>query len=181
MKKEYDGENIKIKNQKRFGYNIVKMTEQRQTKTENYLELAQILSKRATCLRRRYGAIIVNNDAIAGTGYCGSPRGKPNCTEIGQCEREKQKVKSGERYELCRSVHAEMNAVINAARTGANILGGTIYISGFDAKTNKPCNAEPCIMCKRVIINAGLEKVIFQTENGIKTIRVNKLIKNNSC
>lgn len=134
------------------------MENKRPSKTEYYLNIAREVSKRATCLRRRYGAVIVNNDVIVGTGYCGAPRGKDNCIDLEICEREKQNIPSGERYELCRSVHAEMNAIINAGRD--RCIGGIIYIYGEDAKINEKCNSEPCLLCQRVIINSGLEKII---------------------
>lgn len=134
------------------------MENKRPSKTEYYLGIAKGVSKRATCLRRRYGAVIVNNDIIVGTGYCGAPRERDNCIELGVCKRESLNVPSGERYELCRSVHAEMNAIINAGRD--RCMGGTIYIYGEDVKTDEKCNSEPCLLCKRVIINSGLEEII---------------------
>ncbi len=134
------------------------MENKRPSKTEYYLNIAKEVSKRATCLRRRYGAVIVNNDVIVGTGYCGAPRGKDNCIDLDVCEREKQNIPSGERYELCRSVHAEMNAIVSAGRE--RCIGGVIYIHGEDVKTNEKCNSEPCLLCQRVIINSGLEKII---------------------
>lgn len=155
------------------------MAEKRPSKTEYYIDIAKSVSKRATCLRRRYGAVIVNKDAIAGTGYCGAPRGKSNCIDLKECEREKQNVKSGERYELCKSVHAEMNAIMNAGRE--RCIGGTMYIYGEDAKTKEKCNAEPCMLCKRVIINSGLEKVIMQNEKGIEEINVENWIRSDDC
>ncbi len=151
----------------------------RLSKTEYYLGLAKAVSKRATCLRRRYGAVIVNKDVVAGTGYCGAPRGKANCIDLNMCEREKQNVKSGERYELCKSVHAEMNAIINAGRE--KCIGGTIYIYGEDAKTGKPIDTESCMLCKRTIINSGLKKIIVQNEKGIQEINVDEWIRSDSC
>ena len=104
-------------------------------KENYYLDIAETVLKRATCLRRCYGAIIVKNDEIVATGYNGAPRGRRNCTDLGYCTREALQVPSGQRYELCRSVHAEANAIISAARS--EILGGTLYLAGRDAKTGE--------------------------------------------
>jgi len=130
----------------------------RPTKIEYYLNIALDVATRGTCLRRNFGAVIVKDDAIVATGYTGAPRGLANCCDLGQCERERQGIPSGERYELCRSVHAEMNAIINAGRE--KTLGATLYLAGFDVKSGKIIDAEPCFLCKRIIINAGIYKVI---------------------
>lgn len=131
---------------------------ERMTKVEYYLNIAETVSKRSTCLRRNYGAVIVNNDQIISTGYNGSPRGTENCNELGQCERQKLNIPSGERYELCESIHAEQNAIISAARK--DMIGSTLYLAGFDHETDKPITSLPCKLCRRMIINAGIEKVI---------------------
>lgn len=133
-------------------------------KDDYYLNIALEVSRRGTCLRRNYGAVIVNHDEIISSGYTGAPRGTRNCTDIGYCVRSKMGVPSGERYELCRSVHAEMNAVIHASRRDA--IGGTMYLMGVEMKEGEPlqAGAEPCRLCKRVIINAGLDMVV--TRNG---------------
>ncbi len=150
----------------------------RPSKDEYYLNIALEVSRRGTCLRRCFGAIIVNHDEIISSGYCGAPRGTPNCIDLGICYREEAGIPSGLRYELCRSVHAEMNAIISAERL--RILDGQIYIAGRETKTNKLAEAHPCKMCQRAIINAGLKKVIIRTANGsIKEILVEELIKNN--
>ena len=131
------------------------------SKENYYLNIAQECLKRGTCLRRNHGAIIVKNDEIISTGYTGSPRGRPNCSEIGKCLREELNIPSGERYELCRSVHAEMNACIHASRQ--LMYGGILYLVGWDMKTNSLAYGTMCCdMCKRVIINAGLSKVIIR-------------------
>lgn len=131
----------------------------RTDKTNYYLDIAQTVCKRSTCLRRMYGAIIVLNDEIIATGYNGAPRGRANCVDIGICLREEMKIPSGERYELCRSVHAEANAIISAARK--DCIGATMYLAGLDAKTGIiNAQATPCSMCRRLIINAGIEKVV---------------------
>ncbi|MBU3918715.1 dCMP deaminase family protein [Patescibacteria group bacterium] len=143
------------------------MAEKRPSKDEYYLDFARAISKRATCLRRKFGAVIVRDDQIISCGYCGSPRGAPNCIDIGKCLRDELKVPSGERYELCRSVHAEANAVINAARSGVSVLGGTIYVCGENAEDGETLNdSMPCQMCRRVIINSGIKRVVVPSEQG---------------
>ncbi len=128
----------------------------RPSKDDYYLGIAKEVAKRSTCLRKRYGAVIVNRDQIISTGYAGAPRGAKNCLDLGHCPREKAGVPSGERYELCRSVHAEMNAIIHAARS--DMAGGIIYLVGLAPDSDEFLSgAEPCRLCKRVIINAGLK------------------------
>ena len=132
------------------------------SKANYYLDIAQTVLERATCLRRVYGAIIVKNDEIISTGYNGAPRGRANCVDLGYCSREAMQVPRGERYELCRSVHAEANAIISAARR--DMVGGTLYLAGKDAATGEILSdATSCAMCRRMIINAGLEQVIIRT------------------
>ncbi|MEG1592863.1 MAG: deaminase [Oscillibacter sp.] len=131
------------------------------SKENYYLDIAETVLERATCLRRVYGAIIVNNDEILSTGYNGAPRGRANCVDMGYCSREAMQVPRGERYELCRSVHAEANAIISAARR--DIVGGTIYLVGRDAQSGELLpDATSCSMCRRLVINAGLAKVIIR-------------------
>ena len=133
----------------------------RTDKTNYYLDIAETVLERGTCLRRNYGAIIVKNDQIISTGYVGAPRGRQNCIDMGVCVRENLKVPRGERYELCRSVHAEQNAIIHASRN--DMLGSILYLVGKDVKTgNYVENASACSMCKRMIINAGIEKVVIR-------------------
>ena len=132
------------------------------SKENYYLDIAETVIGRATCLRRCYGAIIVKNDEIISTGYNGAPRGRKNCVDLGCCAREAMNVPRGERYELCRSVHAEANAIISAARR--DMVGGTLYLAGKDAATGEILSdATSCAMCRRMIINAGLERVIIRT------------------
>ena len=132
------------------------------SKENYYLDIAETVIGRATCLRRCYGAIIVKNDEIISTGYNGAPRGRRNCVDLGYCTREAMKVPRGERYELCRSVHAEANAIISAARR--DMVGGTLYLAGKDAATGESLSAATsCAMCRRVIRNAGQERVIIRT------------------
>lgn len=133
----------------------------RKDKVNYYLDIADTVLQRSTCLRRKYGAIIVRNDEIISTGYNGAPRGRKNCTDMNFCMREHLKIPSGERYELCRSVHAEANAIISASRR--DMIGSTLYLVGRDAKSNELLsNTTSCMMCKRQVINAGIETVIIR-------------------
>ena len=137
---------------------------ERRDKINYYLDIAETVAKRGTCLRRNFGAIIVKNDQIISTGYVGAPRGRQNCSDLGVCTREKHNVPRGERYELCRSVHAEMNAIIHAAR--ADMLGATLYLVGRDMATGEIMrDANSCTMCKRLIINAGIEQVVIRRDS----------------
>jgi len=150
----------------------------RKDKINYYLDIAETVLDRSTCLRRKYGAIIVKNDEIISTGYVGAPRGRINCTDLGYCTREKLNIPRGERYELCRSVHAEANAIISASRR--DMLGSTMYLAGRDAKTGELVNAACCCsMCKRMVINAGIERVIVRNTPDEYTIyEVNDWIEN---
>ena len=140
-------------------------------KINYYLEIADTVTKRGTCLRRNYGAIIVKNDEIISTGYTGAPRGRKNCIDLGYCARQKLNIPSGQRYELCRSVHAEQNAVISATRK--DTLGATMYMVGRDAQTGELVDyIDSCSMCKRVVINAGIEQVIVKDKNEAYGYRV---------
>ena len=131
-------------------------------KENYYLDIAETVLERSTCLRRCYGAIIVKNDEIVSTGYNGAPRGRKNCMDLGYCTREALNIPSGERYELCRSVHAEMNAIISAARR--DTLGSTLYLAGREAATGELLrHATSCSMCRREIINAGIERMVIRT------------------
>ena len=133
----------------------------RVSKENYYLDIAETVIGRATCLRRCYGALIVNNDEIISTGYNGAPRGRKNCVDLGRCARDAMNVPRGERYELCRSVHAEANAIISAARR--DMVGGTLYLVGRDAQTGELLgDATSCSMCRRLVINAGLERVVIR-------------------
>jgi dCMP deaminase len=145
---------------------------QRTDKVNYYLDIAQTVAKRGTCMRRNFGAIIVKNDEIISTGYTGSPRGRKNCIDLGFCMRENLNIPRGERYELCRSVHAEMNAIISASRQ--QMIGSTLYLVGIDAKSGAVVdNACSCALCKRMIINAGIDKVIVRdSETDFRAIEV---------
>ena len=150
----------------------------RTNKQNYYLDIADSVLERSTCLRRKYGAIIVRNDEIISTGYNGAPRGRRNCSDLGYCTRENLHVPRGERYELCRSVHAEANAIISAPRR--DMIGATIYLVGRDAKTNALLNdAMSCSMCKRQIINAGIDRVVIRTgATEYRTIPVSDWVEN---
>ena len=149
---------------------------ERTSKENYYLDIAETVIKRSTCLRRQYGAIIVKNDEIIATGYNGAPRGRANCVDLGYCSREAMRVPRGERYELCRSVHAEANAIISAARR--DTVGGTLYLVGRDARTGALLpDATSCSMCRRLVINAGLEKVVIRrTETEFQVVDVEEWI-----
>ena len=132
---------------------------QRRDKENYYLDIADSVSERSTCLRRRYGAIIVSNDEIISTGYNGAPRGRKNCSDLGRCTREELKIPSGQRYELCRSVHAEANAIISAPRR--DMIDAVLYLSGREGPTDQLLrDTTSCSMCRRMIINAGIKKVV---------------------
>ncbi len=128
-------------------------------KDEYYLNIAAEVAKRSTCLRRSFGAVIVKDDQIISTGYCGAPRGSINCIDLESCPRQKAGVPPGERYELCRSVHAEMNAIIHASRR--EMLGATLYLACVDPQTGERIEGtKPCKLCRRMIINAGIGQVV---------------------
>ena len=133
----------------------------RTDKTNYYLDIAQTVAERGTCLRRNYGAIIVKYDQIVATGYTGAPRGRKNCIDLGECLRDKHQIPRGERYEMCRSVHAEANCIISASRQ--EMIGGVLYLVGVEVKTGELVpNADSCAMCKRMIINAGIDRVVVR-------------------
>lgn len=135
--------------------------DQRMSKDKYYLNIADAVLDRSTCLRRKYGAIIVKNDEILSTGYNGAPRGRVNCSELGYCNREQLNIPSGQRYELCRSVHAEANAIISASRR--DMVGSTLYLVGRDGRTGQLLgDATSCAMCRRQVINAGISKVVIR-------------------
>lgn len=129
---------------------------------EYFIGIAKAVSKRATCLRRKYGAVITKENIIVSTGYNGAPSGMKDCLQFGRCTRKELRIPHGERYELCHSVHAEANAIIRASVD--ELRNATIYISGTDDIDNE-CNAEPCMMCKRMILNAKIAKVVYSDGN----------------
>ncbi len=151
---------------------------QRTDKQNYYLDIAETVLERGTCLRRNFGAIIVNNDQIISTGYTGAPRGRKNCIDLGFCFRESLNIPRGERYELCRSVHAETNAIINARRS--DMIGSTLYLVGKDARTGELVeSANSCAMCKRHIINSGIDRVVIRrTKTEYETVIVRDWVFN---
>ena len=147
-------------------------------KINYYLDMAEVALERGTCLRRNFGAVIVKNDEIISTGYTGAPRGRKNCCDLKYCLREKLNVNRGERYELCRSVHAEQNAIISASRD--KMIGADLYLVGKDQNTGEYVEkASPCMLCKRFVINAGIKRVIARESKTEYTIyEVDDWIKN---
>lgn len=143
----------------------------RTSKDSYYCNIAVAVAERSTCLRRKYGAVIVKDDVIVSTGYNGAPRGRANCCDVGTCRRASENIPHGERYELCRSVHAEQNAIIAAGYEKTN--GATLYLAGIDVSEEKFVeDPDCCMMCKRVIINAGIKKVVFLcVEHGMELIK----------
>ncbi|MGN1058920.1 MAG: deoxycytidylate deaminase [Clostridia bacterium] len=153
------------------------MTERRD-KINYYLDIAQTVSERGTCLRRNYGAILVKNDEIISTGYNGAPRSRRNCIDLGRCLREQLQIPSGQRYELCRSVHAEANCIISASRR--DMLGATLYLACRNPQTGEVMpDSNSCSMCKRLIINAGIKEIIVRdTREDYRIIPVARWIDN---
>ena len=149
---------------------------ERRDKDNYYLDLAEIVSQRCTCIRRHYGAVIVKNDEVISTGYVGAPRGRKNCSDLGICIREKMQIPRGERYELCRSVHAEANAIISCSRD--KMLGASLYLTGKECKTGEDIK-NSCSMCKRMVINAGIAYVYVRDDkDNYRKIDVNDWIEN---
>ena len=154
---------------------------ERVSKINYYLDIAQTVAKRSTCLRMMYGAIIVKDDSIVSTGYNGAPRGRANCCNIGYCARSEMNIPHGQRYELCRSVHAEQNAIIAASRE--EMIGATLYLTGLNAKDGSLASGcDCCMMCKRFIINSGIAKVVIRdTEEDYRVIDVLSWVAEDDC
>ena len=138
----------------------------RVSKDEYYLGIAREVAQRSTCYRRAIGALIVRDDQIVSTGYAGAPRKTKDCFEHQNCLRDMLNIPHGSRYELCRSVHAEQNAIINAARAGVGLLGGDMYIWGSAPDTGEVINALPCFICKKMLVNSGLRRVVCSKAGG---------------
>ena len=151
-------------------YKEVNMGKTRPTKDEYYLGIAEAVLARSTCLRRKYGAVLVKEDEIVSTGYNGSPRGETNCCDSGKCEREALGVPKGERYELCCAIHAEDNAIASAGRSKAN--GATLYIVGKNVEGNSYASPAPCLMCCRKIVNAGIKRVVGLVDGEVQDIDI---------
>ena len=143
-------------------------------KENYYLDIAETVLERSTCLRRCYGAIIVQHDEIISTGYNGAPRGRKNCADLNYCTRAEMNIPSGQRYELCRSVHAEANCIISAARR--DMLGATIYMVCRDPMTGELIpDSTSCSMCRRLIINAGIARIVIRdTPTDYRVVDVQK-------
>jgi dCMP deaminase len=147
------------------------------SKEDYYLEIARAVAQRSPCIRRQYGAIIVKDDTIVSAGYNGPARGVVNCIEVG-CLKNKMNLPHYSGYEFCTAVHAEENAVVNAARNGSNVLGGKMFVFGQNFEDKSIVEARSCERCKRIIINAGIKEVIIRREdNSIEIIRVGDWIK----
>ena len=131
---------------------------------EYFLSIAAVVSRRSTCLRRRYGAVIVKDNIIISTGYNGAPRGEEHCTETGKCIRNELNIPKGERYESCVASHAEMNAIING--DPEKMKGATIYITGIEVSNHNYASGAPCLLCKRMIKNAMIDTVIYRDKDG---------------
>jgi len=142
------------------------MTVKRISKDEYYLGIAREVAQRSTCFRRSIGALIIRDDQIISTGYAGAPRKTKDSFEHGLCLRDKLRIPHGQRYELCRSVHAEQNAIINAARAGVSLLRGDMYIFGSNPADGRVISAFPCFICKKMLINSGLVRVVCSLEEG---------------
>ena len=151
----------------------------RVSEDQYYLNIAREVAGRATCLRRKFGAVIVKNKQIISTGYCGAPRGTANCCDLGTCLREELGARPGEHYEWCRSVHGEANAIIHASRL--EMMGAALYLVGLETQSGEVvAGAEPCRMCKRLIINAGIERVVVQDRgDGIRHVEVEEWARHN--
>ncbi len=153
------------------------MKNKRPSKDEYYLNIAKTVAERSTCFRNKGGAIIVRGDQIVATGYIGAPRKTKDCFERNECLRDKLKIPHGKNYEICRSVHAEMNAIINAARAGVSVFNGDMYIYHRD-RNGKEIDSFPCFICKKIIINSGLNRVICSTkEKGVKIFNIEDWVK----
>lgn len=150
----------------------------RRDKANYYLDIAQTVSERGTCLRRKFGAIIVNDDEIVSTGYAGAPRGRQNCIDLGRCLRIENNIPRGERYEMCRSVHAEANCIISARRR--DMIGASLYLACVDPVSGEVVpHTTSCSMCKRLIINAGIKKVyVRETADEYSVYNVSDWIEN---
>lgn len=139
---------------------------------EYFIEIAKVVSSRSTCLRRRYGSVIVKDNVIVSTGYNGAPRGSVNCMDIDRCKRKELNIPAGERYELCEAVHAEQNAIINAPPE--RMKDATIYVSGFE-EDGSFAEGKPCLLCRRMIQNAQIKHLVYLRKDGtivsVKDIR----------
>lgn len=147
----------------------------RASRTEWYMNIAVETARRSTCIRRCYGAVVVNfAGEIVSTGHNGAPRGEAHCDELNTCIRKQYNIPSGERYEFCRSVHAEMNALLQAGRAAA---GCTMYLAGFERLTGAPSYDPPCLMCSKMLVNAGIGRVVVRTPDGLRELDPQELYR----
>ncbi len=130
------------------------------SKINTYLNVAEVFAYRSTCIKRKYGAVIVKNDVVISTGYNGSPRGYENCCDVGECPRMKLEMHQGEGYDICRAIHAEQNALLNCSRE--QTMGADIYLTGINPEDNTIHPAKPCPLCARFLLQAGIKNVIMR-------------------
>lgn len=143
---------------------VIPKNGKRISKIDTYLNCAETFALRSTCLKRKYGAVIVKDDVVISTGYNGSPRGYDNCCDLGSCPRIERNMHQGEGYGICRAIHAEMNALLNCSRE--QTIGADLYLAGVNPNDNSIHKAKPCPVCARNIIQAGINKVILRTGDG---------------
>ena len=156
---------------------ITNSNEDRVTKVDTYLNAAEVFAYRSTCLKRKYGAVIVKDDAVISTGYNGAPRGKKNCCDIGYCPRKEKNLHQGQGYDICRAVHAEANALLNCSRE--QTLGADLYLTGINPEDSSIHEARPCPLCARMIIQAGIKNVYLRIGKGVgeyKVVPADKLL-----
>lgn len=144
--------------------------EKRISKVDTYLNCAEVFAYRSTCLKRKYGAVIVKDDVVISTGYNGAPRGLENCCDIGKCPRIERNLHQGEGYGMCRAIHAEANALLNCSRQ--QTMGADLYLTGINPKDNSIHRAKPCPLCARSIIQAGINNVILRVGEGADNYEV---------
>lgn len=143
---------------------VISKGEKRVSKVDTYLNCSEVFAYRSTCLKRKYGAVIVKDDVVISTGYNGSPRGCENCCDLGECKRIKMNMHQGEGYGICKAVHAEANALLNCSRE--QTIGADIYLTGINPKDASIHAAKPCPLCARMIIQAGIKNVYLRQGEG---------------
>lgn len=136
----------------------------RVSKADTYLNCAEVFAYRSTCIKRKYGAVIVKDDVVISTGYNGSPRGFDNCCDLGRCPRMERNMHQGEGYGICHAVHAEANALLNCSRQ--QTIGADLYLTGINPQDNSIHRASPCPLCARLIIQAGIRNVYLRVGDG---------------
>ncbi|MFR2793561.1 MAG: deoxycytidylate deaminase [Eisenbergiella sp.] len=140
------------------------------SKIDTYLNCAEVFAYRSTCLKRKYGAVIVKDDVVISTGYNGAPRGFDNCCDLGKCPRIEQDMHQGDGYGICRAVHAEANALLNCSRQ--QTIGADLYLTGVNPSDNTIHKAKPCPLCARTIIQAGINNVYLRVGEGAENYEV---------